>query len=74
MGLTGARSASTARPPGAARRTGLAITTHAVQSTVGLDQLDIFEEQGADLARVVIGHADSYPLARLSPGDRRARR
>ncbi len=34
----------------AARRTGLTITTHAVMS-----------EEGADLARVVIGHADSYP-------------
>ena len=45
----------------AARRTGLAITTHAVQSTVGLDQLDVFEAEGADLARVVIGHADSNP-------------
>jgi phosphotriesterase-related protein len=45
----------------AARRTGLAITTHAVQSTVGLDQLDVFEAEGADLSRVVIGHADSFP-------------
>jgi predicted metal-dependent phosphotriesterase family hydrolase len=45
----------------ASRRTGLAITTHAVQSTVGLDQLDVFEAEGADLARVVIGHADSNP-------------
>jgi phosphotriesterase-related protein len=45
----------------AARRTGLAITTHAVQSTVGLDQLDIFEAEGADLSRVVVGHADSNP-------------
>ena len=45
----------------AARRTGLAITTHAVQSTVGLDQLDVFEAEGADLSRVVIGHADSNP-------------
>jgi predicted metal-dependent phosphotriesterase family hydrolase len=45
----------------AARRTGLSITTHAVQSTVGLDQLAIFEEEGADLSRVVIGHADSNP-------------
>jgi phosphotriesterase-related protein len=45
----------------AARRTGLAITTHAVQSTVGLDQLDVFEAEGADLSRVVIGHADSHP-------------
>jgi predicted metal-dependent phosphotriesterase family hydrolase len=45
----------------AARRTGLAITTHAVQSAVGLDQLRVFEEEGADLSRVVIGHADSNP-------------
>jgi predicted metal-dependent phosphotriesterase family hydrolase len=45
----------------AARRTGLAITTHAVLSDVGLAQLRIFEEEGADLSRVVIGHADSYP-------------
>ena len=46
----------------AARRTGLAITTHAVQSTVGLDQLDVFAAEGADLTRVVIGHADSHPV------------
>ena len=46
----------------AARRTGLAITTHAVLSDVGLAQLRIFEEEGADPGRVVIGHADSYPI------------
>ncbi len=46
----------------AARRTGLAITTHAVMSDVGLAQLDVFDEEGADLSRVVIGHADSYPV------------
>jgi predicted metal-dependent phosphotriesterase family hydrolase len=45
----------------ASQRTGLAITTHAVQSAVGLDQLDVFEAEGADLSRVVIGHADSHP-------------
>ena len=45
----------------AARRTGLAITTHGVLSAVGLDQLRIFEDEGVDPARVVIGHADSYP-------------
>ncbi len=45
----------------AARRTGLAITTHAVRSPVGLDQLRVFEDEGADPGRVVIGHADSYP-------------
>ncbi len=45
----------------ASRRTGLAITTHGVMSDVALAQLRVFEEEGADLARVVIGHADSYP-------------
>jgi phosphotriesterase-related protein len=45
----------------AARRTGLAITTHGVLSAVGLDQLQIIEDEGADPARVVIGHADSFP-------------
>ncbi|HEX6868599.1 MAG TPA: hypothetical protein VF119_07320 [Candidatus Limnocylindrales bacterium] len=45
----------------AARRTGLAITTHAVLSPVGRDQLAIFEAEGADPTRVVIGHADSFP-------------
>jgi phosphotriesterase-related protein len=45
----------------AARRTGLAISTHAVMSDVGLAQLTVFEEERADLSRVVIGHADSYP-------------
>jgi predicted metal-dependent phosphotriesterase family hydrolase len=45
----------------AARLTGLAITTHGILSAVGLDQLRIFEDEGADPGRVVIGHADSYP-------------
>jgi phosphotriesterase-related protein len=45
----------------AAIRTGLAITTHTVMSDVGLAQLQVFEDEGADLSRVVIGHADSYP-------------
>ncbi|MEO8469561.1 MAG: phosphotriesterase-related protein [Chloroflexota bacterium] len=45
----------------ASRRTGLAITTHAVMSDVGLAQLGAFEDERADLSRVVIGHADSYP-------------
>jgi phosphotriesterase-related protein len=33
-----------------------------VQSPVGLAQLEIFEEEGVDPTRVVIGHADSYPV------------
>lgn len=46
----------------ASRRTGAAITTHAVLSDVGLAQLRIFEEEGVDPGRVIIGHADSYPV------------
>jgi predicted metal-dependent phosphotriesterase family hydrolase len=46
----------------AATRTGMAITTHAVMSAVGLAQLEIFEAEGADPSRVLIGHADSYPV------------
>ena len=46
----------------AARRSGLAIITHAVMSDVGLAQLRVFEEEGVDLSRVVVGHADSYPV------------
>jgi predicted metal-dependent phosphotriesterase family hydrolase len=45
----------------ASRRTGLGITTHAVMSDVGLQQLKVFEDEGADLSRVVIGHVDSFP-------------
>src|SRR5919197_1105769 len=45
----------------ASRRTGLAITTHAVMSDVGLRQLGVFDEEGADLSRVAVGHADSFP-------------
>jgi phosphotriesterase-related protein len=46
----------------ASRETGLAITTHAVMSPVGLAQLRIFEEEGVDPSRVIIGHSDSYPV------------
>jgi phosphotriesterase-related protein len=45
----------------ASRATGMSITTHAVMSDVGKAQLRIIEEEGADPARVVIGHADSFP-------------
>ena len=46
----------------AAIATGMAISTHGIMSAVGLAQLRIFEEEGVDPARVVIGHADSYPV------------
>jgi len=42
-------------------QTGVAITTHGVRSPVGLAQLDILEDEGVDLRRVVIGHCDFYP-------------
>jgi phosphotriesterase-related protein len=45
----------------ASRETGMAISTHGVMSPVGQAQLRIFEEEGVDPSRVVIGHADSYP-------------
>lgn len=45
----------------ASRLTGMAVTTHAVMSPVGLAQLEVMEQAGVDPARVVIGHADSYP-------------
>ena len=46
----------------ASRATGMAVTTHAVMSPVGLWQLDLLEDAGADPTRVVVGHADSYPV------------
>ncbi|MGH2406793.1 MAG: phosphotriesterase family protein [Candidatus Limnocylindrales bacterium] len=45
----------------AARITGMAVTTHAVMSDVGLAQLRVFDEEGLDPGRVIIGHADSNP-------------
>jgi predicted metal-dependent phosphotriesterase family hydrolase len=44
-----------------ANRTGLAISTHAAQSRVGLDQVAILLEEGVGPARIVIGHVDSCP-------------
>ncbi len=57
----------------ASLETGMAITTHGVQSDVGLAQLAIFTEEGVDPSRVIIGHADSFPsldfyLAALDAG------
>jgi len=42
----------------AQKATGLAITTHSIGKPVGLLELDIFEEEGVDPSRVVIGHCD----------------
>lgn len=46
----------------AQRATGLPILTHSALREVGLAQLEIFEEEGADPTRVAIGHADSFPM------------
>ena len=46
---------------GAARahlRTGCPITTHATLGTMGQEQAEIFLQEGADPARIVIGHSD----------------
>lgn len=42
--------------------TGLTISTHSNATPVGLAQLDVFEEEGVPLDRVVIGHCDTYPF------------
>jgi hypothetical protein len=49
-------------------RTGLTISTHAARWPVGLEQLRLLTEEGADPRRVIIGHADSVPLPGLPPG------
>lgn len=43
------------------KRTGLTITLHARASRVGMQQLDILEEEGVAPGRVIVGHTDSYP-------------
>ena len=43
------------------KKTGLTIATHAVYWSVGLDQLDILQEEGVDPRRVIIGHSHSHP-------------
>jgi predicted metal-dependent phosphotriesterase family hydrolase len=40
------------------KQTGAAITTHAMGYRVGLEQLDLLEEEGVDPKRVVVGHCD----------------
>jgi len=41
-------------------KTGAAVTTHAVHGKIGLAQLDLLEEEGVDLRRVIIGHCDLH--------------
>jgi predicted metal-dependent phosphotriesterase family hydrolase len=57
----------------AATRTGMAVSTHALHSQVGFDQLRLLEGEGLDPGRVVVGHVDSildidYALAILDRG------
>jgi predicted metal-dependent phosphotriesterase family hydrolase len=43
------------------RRTGLTIMTHSARCAVGLDQLDLLDDEGVDSRRVIVGHCDLYP-------------
>jgi phosphotriesterase-related protein len=45
----------------AARATGMGIMTHAMRPRVGIAELDILLEEGADPSRAVIGHVDLCP-------------
>jgi len=42
------------------KATGAAISLHGEVSPIGLLQLDVLEEEGVDLRKVIVGHADSY--------------
>ena len=44
----------------AQKATGAPLTTHASMYPVGLLQLDVLKDEGADLSRVIIGHCDTY--------------
>ena len=41
-------------------KTGVTITTHAARWPVGLPQLELFEQEGVDPRRVIIGHSDAF--------------
>lgn len=44
----------------AAKETGLSLTTHCTHGTMALEQIEIIEEEGLPLSRVVIGHQDTH--------------
>ena len=44
----------------AQKATGAPLTTHASMYPVGLAQLDILQDEGVDMSRVIIGHCDTY--------------
>ncbi len=45
----------------ASAQTGFGISTHTGRGTMYKEQLRFFEEEGADLSHVIIGHQDVYP-------------
>ena len=45
---------------GAQRRTGVPISTHACLGRAGHAQLEVLEQAGADIEKVVIGHCDAH--------------
>ena len=45
----------------ASAETGFGISTHTGRGTMYREQLAFFEEEGADLSHVIIGHQDVYP-------------
>jgi predicted metal-dependent phosphotriesterase family hydrolase len=45
----------------ASTATGVPVATHAIFTAIGLQQLDLLEEAGADPGRVLIGHGDTNP-------------
>jgi phosphotriesterase-related protein len=44
----------------AAKESGLALNTHSVGDRVGLEHLAVLAEEGLDLGRAIVGHADTY--------------
>jgi phosphotriesterase-related protein len=44
----------------AAAKSGLAVSTHSVASPIGLEHLRLLCEEGADPARIAVGHSDSF--------------
>jgi predicted metal-dependent phosphotriesterase family hydrolase len=45
----------------AQRATGAALITHTTHGTMALEQIDLLENEGVDLERVVVGHMDTHP-------------
>jgi phosphotriesterase-related protein len=41
--------------------TGLPLATHTIHHGAGIQQMEIFDDEGVDPGRVVIGHSDTFP-------------